>query len=81
MLLFLYIDISFKICVIRLQFGRCLMSHNFTSVVIVSNQGHGDLSCLVGYQAWHLIIGCHLFVSSTPTNDNAKDLSQYDSGC
>ena len=26
-------------------------------------------------------IGCHLCVGSSPTSDNAENLSQYDSGC
>ena len=29
----------------------------------------------------YLITGCHLCVGSTPTSDNAEDLSQYDTGC
>ena len=38
-------------------------------------QGHS------GEQVWHLITGCHLCVGSTPTSDNAEDVSQYDPGC
>ena len=34
-----------------------------------------------GKQVWHLSKGCYLCVGSTPTSDNAEDLSQYDPGC
>ena len=32
------------------------------------------LSGLVGYQVWHLITGCHLFVGLTPTIAKAVNL-------
>ena len=51
---------------------------NFTTVQLLQVE---VLSGPVGWQLWHLITDSHLCVGSTPTGDNAEDLSQYDPGC